>query len=66
MEQLPAPAGQESLTNDIDKQAEIGLYDPTFPQRIIDAARGSSSETLDAIFSDLNARWLAAKTKLGG
>ncbi len=66
VEQLPAPAGQESLTNDIDKQAEIGLYDPTFPQRIVDAARGSSSETLDAIFADLNAKWLAAKTKLGG
>jgi raffinose/stachyose/melibiose transport system substrate-binding protein len=66
VEQLPAPAGQESLTLDISKDSEIGLWDPTFPQRIIDAARGSTSETLDAIFTDLNTRWAASKTKLGG
>jgi raffinose/stachyose/melibiose transport system substrate-binding protein len=66
LEELPAPAGQESLTNDIDKEAEIGLYDSKFPQRIIDAARGASKETLDQIFTDLNTRWAAAKTKLGG
>ena len=66
VEQLPAPAGEESLTNDIDKQAEIGLYDAIFPQRIVDAARGASKETLDAIFADLNKRWSDAKTKLGG
>jgi raffinose/stachyose/melibiose transport system substrate-binding protein len=66
VEQLPAPAGEESLTNDIDQEAEIGLYDPTFPQRIVDAARGASNETLDAIFADLNAKWKAAKDKLGG
>ena len=45
VEQLPPPAGEESLTNNIDKEAEIGLYDPIFPQRIIDAARGASKET---------------------
>jgi raffinose/stachyose/melibiose transport system substrate-binding protein len=66
LEQLPAPAGEESLTNDIDNEAQIGLYNNIFPQRIIDAARGATKETLDAIFSDLNARWSAAKTKLGG
>lgn len=66
VEQLPPPAGEESLTNNIDKEAEIGLFDPKFPQRIIDAARGASDETLDAIFADLNKRWNDAKTKLGG
>ena len=66
VEQLPPPAGEESLTNNIDKEAEIGLYDPTFPQRIIDSARGASKESLDAIFADLNKRWAAAKAKLGG
>jgi raffinose/stachyose/melibiose transport system substrate-binding protein len=65
-EQLPAPAGEESLTLDISKDSEIGIWDPIFPQRIIDAARGSTSETLDAIFADLNTRWAASKTKLGG
>lgn len=66
LEQLPPPAGEESLTNDIDKEAEIGLYDSKFPQRIIDAARGATKESLDAIFTDLNTRWATAKTKLGG
>lgn len=66
VEQLPPPVGEESLTNDIDKESEIGLYNNIFPQRIIDAARGATKETLDAIFTDLNTRWSAAKTKLGG
>jgi raffinose/stachyose/melibiose transport system substrate-binding protein len=66
VEQLPPPAGEESLTNNIDKEAEIGLFDQKFPQRIIDAARGSTKETLDEIFADLNKRWSNAKTKLGG
>lgn len=66
VEQLPAPAGEESLTNDIDHEAEIGLYDAIFPQRIIDSARGQSDESLDDIFADLNKRWSAAKAKLGG
>lgn len=66
VEQLPGPAGEESLTNDIDKESEIGLFDPIFPQRIVDAARGASKETLDQIFTDLNTRWAAAKVKLGG
>lgn len=65
-EQLPPPAGEESLTNDIDAEAEIGLYAQIFPQRIIDAARGATDESLDDIFADLNKRWSAAKTKLGG
>ena len=66
VEQLPAPAGEESLTNDISKESEIGLFDPIFPQRIVDAARGASKESLDQIFADLNKRWSDAKTKLGG
>lgn len=65
-ETAPPIAGEESLTDDIDKEAEIGLFDVIFPQRIIDAARGATDETLDAIFTDLNTRWAAAKTKLGG
>jgi raffinose/stachyose/melibiose transport system substrate-binding protein len=59
--QNPAPAGKESLVNDIDKQAEIGLFAPEYRQRLVDSARGASSETKQQIFDDLNAKWAAAR-----
>ena len=60
---MPAPAGQEGLTDRIDKAAEIGLCDPKYRQRIVDAARGAKNETKDAIFADLNKKWADAKAK---
>lgn len=63
LELVPAPAGQEGLTDRIDKAAEIGLSDPKYRQRIVDAARGARDETKDAIFADLNKRWADAKAK---
>lgn len=59
--QNPAPAGKELLVNDIDKQAEIGLFAPEYRQRLVDSARGASSETKQQIFDDLNATWAAAR-----
>ena len=47
--------------NDIDKQAEIGLFAPEYRQRLVDSARGASSETKQQIFDDLNAKWAAAR-----
>lgn len=61
----PPPAGEEGLTNNIDAEAEIGLFDPIYRQRIVDAARGQTDETLEDIFSDLNERWAAARAELG-
>jgi ABC-type glycerol-3-phosphate transport system substrate-binding protein len=61
----PEPAGEEGLTSNIDSEAEIGLFDPIYRQRIVDAARGQASETLDDIFADLNSRWAAARAELG-
>jgi len=58
----PAPAGQEGLDKRIDSKAEIGLWDPKYRQRIVDAARGQNKETLDAIFQDLNKRWAKARS----
>lgn len=60
----PAPAGEEGLTNNVDAEAEIGLFDPIYRQRIVDAARGQVDETLDEIFADLNERWAAAREEL--
>lgn len=61
----PAPAGEESFWGNIDKEAEIGLWTEKVGQRIIDAARGASDETFDDIMNDLNAKWAAARAKLG-
>jgi ABC-type glycerol-3-phosphate transport system substrate-binding protein len=61
LELTPAPANEQGLTNRIDAAAEIGLYDPKYRQRIVDAARGATNETLDQIFADLNFKWAAEK-----
>jgi ABC-type glycerol-3-phosphate transport system substrate-binding protein len=61
LELKPAPSGQEGMVQRIDAAAEIGLSDPKFPQRIVDAGRGSKKESLDDIFGDLNSRWAKAR-----
>jgi len=66
IELAPAEAGHESDVNDIDTQAEIGLWSPDFRQRIVDAARGASGETKESIFADLNARWADARASVVG
>lgn len=62
--QNPAPAGEEGWVDNIDSEAEIGLWAPDFRQRIVDAARGNTDETLDEIFADLNARWAEARAEV--
>jgi ABC-type glycerol-3-phosphate transport system substrate-binding protein len=59
----PAPTGEEGLTDRIDKAAEIGLYEPKYRQRLVDAARGAKKESKEDIFNDLNKRWAQAKGK---
>ena len=66
VEQLPPPAAEAGLTGKIDTESEIGLADVKYPQRIIDAARGQTDETLDQIFTDLNTKWAAARVAVGG
>ncbi len=64
--QDPAPAGEEGWVDQIDAEAEIGLWQPQYRQRIVDAARGASGETLEAIFTDLDTRWAAARAEVTG
>ena len=63
--QNPGEPGKESLLNDIDKQAEIGLFAPEYRQRLIDSARGATDETKEQIFDDLNTRWADARAAIG-
>ena len=61
IELLPAPAGEEGLVNRIDAAAEVGLWEPIYRQRLVDAARGARNETKEAIFADLNKKWADAR-----
>lgn len=60
----PAPAGKEGLENKISQAAEIGILDPPYRQRIVDAARGARKESKEDIFTELNKKWAEAAKKL--
>lgn len=61
--QTPAKAGQEGLVDKIDKDSEIGLWQPDFKKRIIEAAIGNTDESFDAIMKDLNDKWVKSRAK---
>lgn len=60
----PAEAGQEGLVDAIDKDAEIGLWQPDFKKRIIEAAIGNRDESYDDIMKDLNDAWVQSRAKI--
>ncbi|USB32356.1 ABC transporter substrate-binding protein [Paenibacillus sp. YPG26] len=62
--QTPAKAGQEGLVDKIDKDSEIGLWQPDFKKRIIEAAIGNKKESFDDIMKDLNDRWKASRASV--
>ncbi|ANF96697.1 ABC transporter substrate-binding protein [Paenibacillus bovis] len=57
----PGKAGQEGLVDKIDKEAEIGLWQPDFKKRIIEAAIGNKNESYDEIMKQLNDAWIKAR-----
>jgi len=65
IQQTPAPAGQQTFLGDIQDKSTVQLFGTNWPQRIIDAARGATKESLESIFADLNAKWKAARTAVG-
>jgi hypothetical protein len=66
IELAPPPVGKESLVNDIDTEAEIGLFAPDYRQRIVDAGRGATDETKQQIFDELNKKWAEARASVAG
>ncbi|WP_433943843.1 ABC transporter substrate-binding protein [Paenibacillus sp. SN-8-1] len=62
--QTPAKAGQEGLVDKIDKDSEIGLWQPDFKKRIIEAAIGNKKESYDDIMKDLNDKWKASRASV--
>jgi ABC-type glycerol-3-phosphate transport system substrate-binding protein len=60
-----APAGEEGLFDQLDKESEIGLWQDPQKIRIVDAAMGTTKESFDQIMQDWNARWAKARKTLG-
>jgi ABC-type glycerol-3-phosphate transport system substrate-binding protein len=61
----PAMGKLQGQLDRIDKESEIGLLDPAFKHRIIEAGIGNRKETYDDIMKDLNKRWVSAMDRLG-
>ncbi len=57
----PAKDGEEGLVDKIDKEGEIGLWQPDFKKRIIEAAIGNTNESYDDIMKSLNEAWTKAR-----
>ncbi|MFD1888177.1 ABC transporter substrate-binding protein [Paenibacillus wenxiniae] len=57
----PAKAGEEGRVDKIDKEGEIGLWQPDFKKRIIEAAIGNTNESYDDIMKSLNEAWTKAR-----
>ncbi|WP_025026095.1 ABC transporter substrate-binding protein [Caldalkalibacillus mannanilyticus] len=53
----PARAGEEGIIDEIDQVSEVGLWQPDFKQRIVEAAVGNRKESFDDIMNDLNQKW---------
>ncbi|MNP71757.1 hypothetical protein D3C76_1681890 [compost metagenome] len=60
----PAKEGQEGLVDKIDNEGEIGLWQPDFKKRIIEAGIGNRKESYDDIMKDLNDKWVKARAEL--
>lgn len=60
----PAPAGEETLFNEVNTESELGInMEDTHVQRIVEAAM-DKSETLNDIVNDWNQKWSDAQQKL--
>ncbi len=62
----PASEGEIGWIDQIDQQSEVGLLQPNFKQRLIEAAIGNRNESLEEIFADLNERWGQAVQEVTG
>lgn len=61
-----AKAGEEGWVDAIDKDSEVGIWQPDFKKRMIEAAIGNRKESYDDIMKDLNDRWNESFVKITG
>jgi raffinose/stachyose/melibiose transport system substrate-binding protein len=65
VEITPAPEGREGVLANIESEAEIALFGPSYRQALIDIARGAGSGTKESYFQQLNEKWAAAVESVG-
>lgn len=66
METNPAPAGEESLLNDVSNDSQIDLWGAIYRQKLVDIARGAAEGDKESYFAELNERWAASVASLAG
>ncbi|TFD28959.1 ABC transporter substrate-binding protein [Cryobacterium cryoconiti] len=65
LELTPAPAGKETLENDIVSSSEIDLTGNIYRAKLIDIARGAAEGDKASYFAELNKKWADAVKSVG-
>jgi len=65
LELTPAPAGKETLENDIVSASEIDLTGNIYRAKLIDIARGAAQGDKASYFAELNKKWADALKSVG-
>ena len=65
LELTPAPAGKETLENDIVSASEIDLTGNIYRAKLIDIARGAAQGDKASYFDELNKKWADAVKSVG-
>nr|WP_255807498.1 extracellular solute-binding protein [Cohnella mopanensis] len=60
----PGPDDLNGLSTQIDNDSEVGIHNPEFKKKLIEAAIGNRSESFEDIMSDLDKRWNKSWKKL--
>ena len=65
LELTPAPAGKETLENDIVSASEIDLTGNIYRAKLVDIARGAAQGDKASYFAELNKKWADAVKSIG-
>ncbi len=65
LEMTPAPAGKETVLNDIVSASEIDLTGNIYRAKLIDIARGAADGDKASYFAELNKKWADAVKSVG-
>jgi ABC-type glycerol-3-phosphate transport system substrate-binding protein len=65
IELTPAPAGHENDVNEVDKDSNVLVFQPSSWQRLVDDARGAKHETKQQLFDYLDKEWASGIKQLG-
>ncbi|MFC4304433.1 ABC transporter substrate-binding protein [Cohnella boryungensis] len=60
----PGPDDLNGMGTQIDNDSEVGIHNPDFKKRLIEAAIGNRKDSFDDIMNDLDKRWNKSREKL--